>query len=339
MRSKPLIASSIFILFVLLNSQCTGYQNIQTPDVVLSSTFIPETATSTVLPPTSMISIPTNDSKSFNLPDFHDLNPGQYILFKAYDKNVDNLFLLSTDKTIAKKFILDTEVGVSNDGKQFMIIQSGTEPAYILDVTTGKWTEISLGRTCLNPSWSPDKQRIAISCFINNISLEIFMLDTTSQSLVQITNCAEKGNSCIYPAWSFDGQNLAYYRYDERSGEHPRGICVLDQAHIESDTCMNEEVGPMSSDTNPVWSLDGNLIFSFDGKIKFYESGETEFLEIKSLDSGMDYLNYLEYSPDGNYLIFTSHDILYLYSFSTSVSEEIFDANESIINIGWVVIE
>jgi len=103
---------------------------------------------------------------------------------------------------------------------------------------------------------------------------------------------------------------------------------------------MNEEVGPINSDTNPLWSLDGNLIFAFEGRINFYESGETEFLEIRSLDSGVDYLNYLEYSPDGNYLIFPSHDNkLYLYSFSTSVAEEIFDANESIVNIGWVVIE
>jgi WD40 repeat protein len=109
---------------------------------------------------------------------------------------------------------------------------------------------------------------------------------------------------------------------------------------VESDICVSEEIGPINSDTNAVWSLDGNLILAHDGKIKFYKPSDTEFQEVKSLDSRMDNLDYLEYSPDGKYLIFTGYgNQLYLYSLSTGASEEIFDSHESIRIVGWVVIE
>jgi hypothetical protein len=335
----------IFIIFMLLLitvgcEQVATKASLQKTATIATSTFTP-VSTKTPLSTTILATAtPTDNSSRLSLPDFRNLGPGQYILFKTYEKGVDYLILLSPDKTILRKFELDKEVGVSNDGKQLMIIQSGTEPSYILDVTIGKWAKINLDRTCFNPSWSVDKIHIAVACFVNNYSLEIFILDTTSNSLVQITHCLEKENSCIYPAWSFDGQHLAYYRSDERSGEHPKGICILDSTRVESDACVSEDISPINSDTNAVWSLDGNLILAHDGEIKFFKSGEPEFQEIKSLDSGMDYLDYLQSSPDGKYLIFTGSDNqLYIYTLPTGASEEIFDSHESIRIVGWIVIE
>jgi len=333
----------IILILILISVACepvTSEAPSQKTATVAPLTLTPVSTKTRLSSTVLATATPTDISNKLSLPDFSDLGSGQYILFKTYENGIDYLIVLSPDKRIQRKFELDKEVGVSNDGKQLMIIQSGTEPSYILDVTTGKWEEINLGRTCFNPSWSLDKRLIAIACFVNSYSLEIFILDTSSNSLVQITNCLEKENSCIYPAWSFDGQYLAYYRSDERSGEHPKGICVMDPISVESDTCVSGEIGPINSDTNGVWSLDGNLILAHDGEIRFYKPGEPEFQEIKSLDSGIDYFHSLQYSPNGEYLIFPGvGNQLYLYSFLTGMFEEMFDSHESIRIVGWVVIE
>ncbi len=333
--------SAVALIVIFIAAQCRAQQGSQIQETVdpllLTPTF--EDATSIVLPPTSTPSTPP-DKTEIDLPDFNNLGSGQYILVQTSVDSNKYLFLLSTDKTVVRKFLSDATVGVSNDGKQLLIMRPGPNHSYMFDFVIGKWTELVIDRDCLNASWLSGEQYIALSC-INDATGEIYILNTRSDSLIQITDCLEKEESCIDPSWSLDGRWLAYYRYDQGSGVHPRGVHVFDTACIESNNCMNKEIGPIESDSNAVWSVKSELILSNHGQILFLKNDNREFIQTKKIDSGTDYLNYLEYSPDGEYLLYTSHHdtILNLYSLSSDASEGIFNSNNPIRVIGWIVIK
>ena len=202
-----------------------------------------------------------------------------------------------------------------------------------------KWRDLVITEDCLSAAWSPDKRYIALSC-INGYVGEIYVFDTDSDSLFQITNCLVNDNSCSSPAWSPDGQWLSYFQNVEKSGVHPRGIRMLNTSCLKDNDCINIQTSLIESDSNAVWSLKNELLLSHNGVIQFMEMKKGEFVSNKQINTNIESFMYISLSPDEEYLIFTSgFDALTLYSRSHDTFKTIFESINSIEIIGWIVIK
>ncbi len=329
---------TLTIMLLVLMMGCTLQPNPPTQEVIFPSSTANISASETLLSPTSIPATPT-DRTSINLPDFGNLSIGEYLLVQT---NIDGdyyLCLISLDKTIVKKFPLDAFVSTSNDGRRLLIIQQSPKPSYSYDFRSKKWSELLIDRECFSASWSLDKQYIALDC-VNDGVLEIYIFDTTSGSMLKVTDCLEKGHACGSPSWSFDGNWLAYYRDDERSGVHPSGVYIFNTKCIENNSCMSKQIGLIESKSNPVWSVDNELSLMRNGQIQFLKLENSKLDQKGSFNAGLTGSTDLVYSPDGEYLIYTSNAVtLKIYSRSLGVSETLFNAKDTIRVNGWIVIQ
>lgn len=331
-------AGVVIFLALAIISQCTSQQTRPTLEDIMPSLTSTTTLEPEIIRSPTIATTPTQGISTL-LPDFNEIGFGQYILVQASVANSTYLYIISTDKTVVGNIPLDANVDSSSDGKKLLIMKAAPEPSYIYDFADKKWSELLIQGDCTNASWSPEKSRIALSC-INEYVGEIYVLDTISNSTLQITNCLETDNSCSKPAWSFDGKWLSYFRNDERSGIQPRGIHVFDTGCIENNNCMNAQSEQIEANSNAVWSLKNELILSINGTFQFLKIENSLFVSQEEINNGIeDYMD-IDYSPDGEYLAYMSNGfLLYLYSRTSGMSEQIFNSNSPAQIIGWIVIQ
>ena len=66
----------------------------------------------------------------------------------------------------------------------------------------------------VNPSWSPDGQRIAFDAWVDGNS-EIYAIDSEGKNLDRMTD------NLVFdfaPAWSYDGRKIAFQRFGSKIG-------------------------------------------------------------------------------------------------------------------------
>lgn len=346
MKSKIIVN----IILVIIATACTKVAAETPPqesEFAAPSTFAPEATKTPLLSTITAIATSTITPPADAL-DLSDITSGQYVLIG--DPGEESLYIVSTDKQVVKAVSLQSynaEFAASDDGTQFLLMRPSPESSVLLNVSTGISTLLSIDQGCQSASWSPDKQFIALSCITSDIGEEIFIFDTVSKQLLQMTECHNIYKYCSFPSWSTNGHWLAYYESDERSGEHPRGIKIVDTTCFKANNCMKEQMGLIEADSNPVWSIQNQLVY--------VKSDFLSFLEIKDWRLDQVYSSLLpditenrtcgtiKFSPDGNYLACTVHNTatssVYLYSPNSNTIELIFSNQSLSLNlIGWIKI-
>jgi WD40-like Beta Propeller Repeat len=355
-----LMKQFVRLTFSVLILLCAGCQNNS------GTTFGTETATPPppiIYPSQTMTPVktetPTAEITSTPVDthlDLGNIKPGQYLLAQAYEQDQDFLYFISTDKQIVQKLSLKSYIDIdsvfgghflnanfatSHDGSRFLIMRSPPKSSYLLNLETAQWDTLDIQQKCFTATWSPDNKTIALECFGGGIN-EIYFYDTISKSLEAVTDCTEKGDVCSLPNWSPDGRWLAYARSSGRSGPATGGLYVFDTSCVQNKNCVDTQIGPIESDSNPSWSVDNRLIFARSGIINSFDPKSRTFSKtsIHVPDSTLGIA--IEPSPDGKYWAFsaskTSGEIIYLYSKETNHSDVLLDDHSILWIIGWVVI-
>ena len=148
----------------------------------------------------------------------------------------------------------------------------------------------------VEPSWSPEGDRIAFVSARDKRSLNIYVMDFDGQNLMQLT----KESSNTEPAWSPDGTKIAFIR--AKRGTH---VWVMD-----ADGGNQMQLTHLGSNYNPAWSPDGV-------RIAFVDTDRQGGSEIYAMDSdGNNQLRLTHdleekdnpsWSPDGQWIAFDSY--------------------------------
>lgn len=346
MKSK-IIVTLILVIIASACQQVATELPLQTPVLVATSTFAPESAKTLLSSTATAIPTSTNTPQADAL-DLKDIKSGQYVLIE--DRGEEILYIVSTDKQVVKELSLQSynaEFAISGDGTQFLIMRPSPKSSVLFDVSAGNSTLLSIDEGCQSASWSPDKKSIALSCITSDIGEEIFIFDIISKQLSQMTECHNNYKYCSFPSWSTDGHWLAYYESDERSGAHPRGIIIVDTTCFEANNCKNSQMGLIEADSNPVWSIQNQLVYVKSDILSFLEirNGRLAQVHVSLLPDIVEdrKCGTIKLSPDGNYLACTIDNTatssVYLYSPNSNTVDLIFSNQSLSLNlIGWIVI-
>lgn len=356
---KPHYLSIVaLVLFASACKQIATEIPLQNPVTVAPSTFAPQ-PTKTPLASTVTAAAISTITRQADMLDLRGIKSGQYVLIGDFGEDI--LYIVSMDKQIVRELslesyleldsngitILDADFAVSDDGAQLLIMRTSPKPSVLIDIATGNSTLLSINQDCLSASWSPDKKSIAISCLTSDLEGEIFTLDTVSRQFAQVTDCHSNYQYCYSASWSTDGHWLAYYQSDERSGEHPRGIMIVDTNCFTTNNCMDAQIGLIEADSNPTWSRKNQLVYVQSGILSYLqiENGQLNQVHANLLPDIPDSrpCESIKFSPDGNYLGCTvdgrTNSGVYLYSPSTNTFDLIFSSQSLSLNlIGWITI-
>jgi len=303
------------------------------PPIPTQNGFIQTATLSVSKTPTMNMESPV----SLNRPDFADLKHGQYLLVQSYQNGIPILYVYSTDGEIAKKITFDANFSVSNNGTQLIMMLPSSRIYYSLNLQTQEMTTFNLDRDCYDADLSSDKRFFALSC-LNDWTGDIYIFEKKSDSMLRITDCLEMVHSCFKPSWSPDGQWLAYYRNEEKSGIHTLdGIYLLNMACTEYG--CKKQIGPILSDSNPIWSQNNELVVSEFGSISFFEVRDNSLIFIRKYESGIENVVSVSLSPDGEHIAFSPIDnsAIYIYSSASGAAEKLIDLDQEVLLIGWII--
>jgi len=276
---------------------------------------------------------------------FEKTKPGQYVLVKATIDGEAYLYLVSGEGEITQKFNMDADWAASNDGTQLLVMPYSSGQFKNFNSLTREWTDINIDAECYEGNWSPDRKYIALSCS-NGGSIDIYLFDMSSNSMSKITDCQKQDMACKNPSWSFDGQWLAYWKVEVRSGtDLLHEIYYFNTSCIKEENCPGKEIGPITSDSNPTWSPNNELLAYYENKIDVYKIdkfGSNSLFKTINFDlEGEENLQNIFCSPDGKYLVSTGavwDSKIYIFSLSNNTSDAILLKGENIVIVGWLVI-
>jgi len=133
---------------------------------------------------------------------------------------------------------------------------------------TGEWREAE---------WSPSGNRLAHIRYIGVTFREIFVMDSSGQNSVRLTNNQVDD---YHPAWSPDGSKIIYVSATHIANEMPdyfvHNIWVMDTKGTDK-TQLTWEYGNYNGAYNPTWSPDGNQIAYVKGE-SFEKKNEIEII-------------------------------------------------------------
>jgi len=192
----------------------------------------------------------------------------------------------------------------SPDGKKIMFIsnRTNTPEIWLMDEDGSNQTRITnTGRWHNTPDWSADGKRI-VFCANYDGNVNIHTMNIDGSGLIKITDYPGMD---FAPQFSPDGGQIVFT--SQRSGNDDIWTYDLKTQEFRQLTTYEEK------DFSPAFSPDGSLIAFVSGQV---ELGNEENSEIYIMDkSGGDRRRavgnlgtgrYVAWSPDGNFLIYTS---------------------------------
>lgn len=143
---------------------------------------------------------------------------------------------------------------------------------------------------------SPDGRQIAYSQ--NTGTTDIWVLDMSTQSRRQVTNCVDA--LCYDPSWNAARNLLAYQREELNTGlNNPSRVWVVDLKTLDTRLLFDD---PQILGSTPAWSPDGQLIAVFDGSIPGIRIVEYETQTDEIIDSMQGLVG--SWSPDSRELAY-----------------------------------
>ena len=192
----------------------------------------------------------------------------------------------------------------SPDGKKIIFISNRTDTPeiWLMDEDGSSQTRITnTGRWHNTPDWSPDGKRI-VFCANYDGNVDIYIMNIDGSGLTRITDYPGMD---FAPQFSPDGGQIIFT--SQRSGNDDIWADDLKTQEFRQLTTYEEK------DFSPAFSPDGSLIAFVCGQV---ELGDEENSEIYIMDkNGGDRRRvvgnlgtgrYVSWSPDGNFLIYTS---------------------------------
>jgi Tol biopolymer transport system component len=365
---KPLV-NIIYILltFVLVGCSQGSHTNTATTIATEAASAIPQnTATlestrrvETTIPTTSLAS-PTaiSDGLVSFLVDPAKLLPDQYITLWVHtfseDKGDEDYIGLISSKDHSLEIWIKVNLSspyqwLAMDGSTLILGTSlNSSPSYLVDVQSGKVTELNNLSGCLNASLSPSSQKLVASCYSDDLrKTEIYIIDLEIGSKTQLTDCYPE--ICVDPKWSPNGNTIAYIRAKQSNGElsPTEGVYVMNVNCTDSLSCVGSSRGPFRDSYSIAWSPDGKHVSvggwdesqSLDGSVPkrlFVYKLNGQNLNLEKTYSPDAAYN-MEWSPDGKLISFNEGPIIYIFSLDSEkiiFEKQLFIASSQVL--GWL---
>jgi len=233
-------------------------------------------------------------------------NPGaQLALQKIYrgaatDKDARKLAHQFADDIIAR--LSGGLPGIAQTQIAYVSTKSGNKELWVMDYDGGNQHQLThLKSIVLTPRWSPDTQRIAMTCYVlfrQVTSAQICLYSMASDRLISFPRYRGTNSS---PAWSPDGAQLAFM--SSQLGDPQIFVADADGGHLHRITFA------AGVSTSPVWNpkTGKQIVFVSDraGEPVLYmaNSDGTEVQRIATGDKG--YVIDPAWSPNGQLLAFS----------------------------------
>lgn len=285
---------------------------------------------------TLLASVIVSGSDVGTIPDTREVGPswsseGQKILFHSYGPMNDGIFIIKPDGSDLQKIWGGEDASWSPDGTKVILIMaffydtdSSTEIA-LLDIETRNITRLTYNGNSLKesePKYSPDGEKIAFNGAAKRT--DVYIMDSNGANLQKL---AENASS---PEWSLDGKYLAYFTYDEVNeiwitrpdGTNKKKI-FIDYKHSIYDRYR--------------WTPDSRYLLLNNGSNIITKVNVDNTFDIKYVYDPVAPLN-PKYSPDGNFITFTSsmdggeYDLFVARSNGSDLYRLVFDTNPKLIN-------
>jgi Tol biopolymer transport system component len=160
----------------------------------------------------------------------------------------------------------------------------------------------------VEPSWSPDGEKIAFTSYRDG-DAEIYVMNADGSDVTRLTDNDDADD--IHPTWSPDGEKIAFSsdRDDEETGRND--IFVMDATDGSDVTRLTDNDD--ADDIHPTWSPDGEKIaFSSDrddneGVYDIFVMDATDGSDVARLTDNDTTDQHPTWSPDGEKIAFTSY--------------------------------
>lgn len=139
--------------------------------------------------------------------------------------------------------------------------QGSDNQVFVLDLETGRTTQLTQSGDNLEPAWSPDSRQIVFSCGVGDF-LQLCTMNADGTGRKQLT---DRQSMNFGPDWSPDGKRIVFV-----SNEHKPYAMYL----LELETGQVRRVLPnQGNESAPKWSPDGSrILYAANRKMAFGQS-------------------------------------------------------------------
>lgn len=189
---------------------------------------------------------------------------GRYLAFCASAES-DYLTLTSlklydteTQKTRTLKSGVNSQLAWSPDGESILYSrqkrtkhQSKFNDLFVIDITTKKETRLTEAMRVMDPSWSPDGERIVAVVQADGTN-NLVLLDKSGNEIERLTQF-KNGEGVFAPRFSPDGSKIVF----SQARNHGRDVKVLDVERKE----ITDVIANRGDARNPMFSPDGQRVY------------------------------------------------------------------------------
>lgn len=344
----------LILVISILACSCDSFDSQYPPtsteyiDQECTSTFTttPEISP-TIVPSVTVDSTPEGLDTGFSI--ISDLSPGQYVVYSTITGIDDKGVLIGTTKIISidgkiETTLFDDYYEKASISPEYQYVAFNKDRMiYILSLNDNSIQPIAGTEECRSPRWSPDGEMLAIECVRNDkdvVVLRSLNEEQTYQLLQESLHI-----SSLSPLWSPDGKWVAYIGGEFRSGVRSElnGIYITTSQSILSGETLNyrNTIGPIIWTEQFSWSPNGEQLafISDENAVDIYNIQTRSMKYLGQYDEIMLISGNVEWSPDGNWIAFSTMEGIYLLNVNDSVDPRLVkEGNSPYLNF-WIKVE
>ncbi len=200
--------------------------------------------------------------------------------------------------------------GVTNGKIAFASDRDGDMEIYTIDADGSNLQQLTFNSGLdMEPNWSPDGTRIIFRSDRDNNDIDLFIMNADGSNQRNIPN---QGTSDWEPDWSPTGDRIAF-------GSIRNGKADLFIMNVDGTNVVNVTHSESGTFRQPTWSPDGQQIAFLSDEGRPSVPAGTEFYDLYTINAdgtnrrvlpANAALGNLDWSPDGNLIIYFNNDRL-----------------------------